>query len=121
MAQIHITIELHVHNYYVWACIIIQERDVQEGADFLMVKPGMPYLDIVRDVKNKVSKYIILLLQNLIFFFELFLQYPHHPLAIYQVSSVIPYSGGYFRGVLFHEFREMNFISTKIAPAKSLC
>ena len=25
-----------------------------EGADMLMVKPGMPYLDIVRDVKNKV-------------------------------------------------------------------
>ena len=26
-----------------------------EGADILMVKPGMPYLDIVRDVKNKVQ------------------------------------------------------------------
>jgi porphobilinogen synthase len=42
------------------------DRDVCEGADILMVKPGMPYLDIVRDVKNK---------------------YPHHPLAIYQVSG----------------------------------
>lgn len=28
------------------------ESDVAEGADFLIVKPGMPYLDIVRDVKN---------------------------------------------------------------------
>lgn len=28
------------------------ESDVKEGADFLMVKPGLPYLDIVRDVKN---------------------------------------------------------------------
>lgn len=28
------------------------ESDVLEGADFLIVKPGMPYLDIVRDVKN---------------------------------------------------------------------
>ena len=28
------------------------ESDVNEGADFLIVKPGMPYLDIVRDVKN---------------------------------------------------------------------
>jgi porphobilinogen synthase len=28
------------------------ESDVSEGADFLIVKPGMPYLDIVRDVKN---------------------------------------------------------------------
>jgi len=28
------------------------ESDVREGADFLMVKPGLPYLDIVRDIKN---------------------------------------------------------------------
>lgn len=28
------------------------ESDVLEGADFLIVKPGLPYLDIVRDVKN---------------------------------------------------------------------
>jgi porphobilinogen synthase len=28
------------------------DSDVQEGADFLIVKPGMPYLDIVRDIKN---------------------------------------------------------------------
>ena len=27
--------------------------DVAEGADFLIVKPGMPYLDIVRDVRNE--------------------------------------------------------------------
>ena len=26
--------------------------DIREGADMVMVKPGMPYLDIVRDVKN---------------------------------------------------------------------
>ncbi|XP_067951595.1 delta-aminolevulinic acid dehydratase-like [Watersipora subatra] len=41
-------------------------RDVSEGADILMVKPGMAYLDIVRDIKNA---------------------FPHHPLAIYQVSG----------------------------------
>ncbi|MEQ2170346.1 hypothetical protein GOODEAATRI_034580, partial [Goodea atripinnis] len=34
-----------------------QERDVREGADMLMVKPGLPYLDIVRDVKDKVSSW----------------------------------------------------------------
>lgn len=28
--------------------------DEQEGADMVMVKPGMPYLDIVREVKNAV-------------------------------------------------------------------
>lgn len=42
------------------------DRDVEEGADMLMVKPGMAYLDVVRDVKER---------------------HPHHPLAIYQVSG----------------------------------
>jgi len=42
------------------------DRDVKEGADMLMVKPGLAYLDIVRDVKNK---------------------YPQYPLFIYQVSG----------------------------------
>ncbi|MFC4349736.1 porphobilinogen synthase [Kordiimonas lipolytica] len=28
------------------------EQDILEGADSVMVKPGMPYLDIVRDVKD---------------------------------------------------------------------
>jgi porphobilinogen synthase len=27
--------------------------DLEEGADFVMVKPGMPYLDIVRRVKER--------------------------------------------------------------------
>ncbi|WP_019557311.1 porphobilinogen synthase [Thiomicrorhabdus arctica] len=27
--------------------------DLNEGADMVMVKPGIPYLDIVRDIKNK--------------------------------------------------------------------
>jgi len=31
------------------------KMDEQEGADIIMVKPGMPYLDIVREVKNSVS------------------------------------------------------------------
>ena len=32
-----------------------QDRDIEEGADIIMVKPGMPYLDIVRDTKERVS------------------------------------------------------------------
>ena len=28
------------------------QRDIEEGADFVMVKPGTPYLDVVRDIKN---------------------------------------------------------------------
>ena len=31
------------------------QLDVEEGADIVMVKPGLPYLDIVRDVKNAVN------------------------------------------------------------------
>ena len=41
-------------------------QDVAEGADALMVKPGMPYLDVVRAVKQ---------------------QHPGLPLAAYQVSG----------------------------------
>ena len=42
------------------------ERDVHEGADILMVKPCLSYLDIVKEIKQK---------------------FPHHPLAVYQVSG----------------------------------
>eukprot|EP00095_Tigriopus_kingsejongensis_P004959 snap_masked-scaffold96_size378025-processed-gene-0.14 protein:Tk04959 transcript:snap_masked-scaffold96_size378025-processed-gene-0.14-mRNA-1 annotation:"low quality protein: delta-aminolevulinic acid dehydratase" len=42
------------------------QRDVAEGADMLMVKPGLAYLDIVREVKNR---------------------HPDRPMAIYQVSG----------------------------------
>lgn len=31
------------------------DRDVEEGADMVMIKPGMPYLDLVREVKDRVS------------------------------------------------------------------
>ncbi|GAB3050119.1 porphobilinogen synthase [Virgibacillus ainsalahensis] len=31
------------------------ESDVEEGADFLIVKPALSYLDIVRDVRNTVN------------------------------------------------------------------
>ena len=27
--------------------------DIKEGADMVMVKPGLPYLDIIRTIKNK--------------------------------------------------------------------
>ena len=26
--------------------------DIKEGADFIMVKPGMPYLDIIKSIKD---------------------------------------------------------------------
>ncbi|UYV67267.1 ALAD [Cordylochernes scorpioides] len=42
------------------------ERDVAEGADMLMVKPGMAYLDILRDLKK---------------------EFPHHLMFVYQVSG----------------------------------
>ncbi|TDN87351.1 porphobilinogen synthase [Salegentibacter sp. 24] len=39
--------------------------DIEEGADIVMVKPGLCYLDIVRDLKNKINI----------------------PIAVYQVSG----------------------------------
>ena len=42
------------------------ERDISEGADIIMVKPGMPYMDIVRSIKDK---------------------FPASTLAVYQVSG----------------------------------
>jgi porphobilinogen synthase len=42
------------------------KRDVEEGADMLMVKPGLSYLDIVREAKTL---------------------YPELPMFIYQVSG----------------------------------
>ncbi|VDO63467.1 unnamed protein product [Schistosoma curassoni] len=41
-------------------------RDANEGADFIMVKPGLPYLDIVNEIRQLL---------------------PHHPLAVYHVSG----------------------------------
>jgi len=29
-------------------------RDMEEGADILMVKPGLPYLDVIRDLTNQI-------------------------------------------------------------------
>ena len=31
-------------------------RDAEEGADILMVKPGLPYLDILKDLSEKIKK-----------------------------------------------------------------
>jgi len=42
------------------------QRDVDEGADFLMVKPGMAYLDVISALKTN---------------------FPYHPVAVYQVSG----------------------------------
>lgn len=41
------------------------KMDIEQGADIIMVKPGLCYLDIVRDIKNQV----------------------HVPIAVYQVSG----------------------------------
>jgi porphobilinogen synthase len=43
-----------------------QQRDVVEGADIIMIKPAMPYLDIISDASQLA---------------------PDHPLACYQVSG----------------------------------
>src|SRR6056300_621056 len=35
--------------------IIETQRDLEEGADIVMVKPGLAYLDIIRDLKNTIN------------------------------------------------------------------
>ena len=35
--------------------LIETQRDLEEGADILMVKPGLAYLDIIRDLKNTIN------------------------------------------------------------------
>ena len=48
--------------------VFIRIRDVAEGADMLMVKPGLAYLDLVKQTKDN---------------------HPNHPLFIYQVNLFI--------------------------------
>jgi len=36
--------------------ILEADLDIAEGADMIMVKPGLPYLDIVRTLKNRYNK-----------------------------------------------------------------
>ena len=45
--------------------IVEAQRDIDEGADIIMIKPGIAYLDIIRDLKENISA----------------------PLAVYQVSG----------------------------------
>lgn len=40
--------------------LIESELDIEEGADILMVKPGMAYLDVLREVKDKFNKPVAL-------------------------------------------------------------
>ncbi len=40
--------------------IVEAELDVNEGADILMVKPGMAYLDVLRQIKDKFNKPVAL-------------------------------------------------------------
>ena len=68
------------------------ERDVAEGADILMVKPGYPYLDIVRDAAQLVA--------------------PNHPIAVYQVSG--EYS------MLYHAANTHNLFDEQEAVMESL-
>lgn len=57
------TYQMDFHNRS--EAIAEAKSDIEEGADIIMVKPGISYLDILRDLKNKISS----------------------PIAIYQVSG----------------------------------
>ena len=57
------TYQMDFHNRS--EAIAEAKSDIGEGADIIMVKPGISYLDILRDLKNEISS----------------------PIAIYQVSG----------------------------------
>ena len=57
------TYQMDFHNRL--EAIAEAKSDIEEGADIIMVKPGISYLDVLRDLKNQL----------------------HCPLAIYQVSG----------------------------------
>ncbi|CAG2184255.1 unnamed protein product, partial [Oppiella nova] len=42
------------------------ERDISEGCDMVMVKPGLPYLDLISQINDR---------------------FPHFPIAVYNVSG----------------------------------
>ncbi len=57
------TYQMDYHNRF--EAIRETEMDIDEGADIVMVKPGIAYLDIIREIKNEVEV----------------------PVAVYQVSG----------------------------------
>lgn len=69
----------------------LQSRDVNEGADFIMVKPALPYLDIISDCTTVA---------------------PDHPVACYQVSGeyAMVYAGAE-KGI--YDLKEMAFETTE--------
>lgn len=48
---------LHFTSKHFLARMGALERDVTEGADFLVVKPGLAYLNIVQRVKDRFSNH----------------------------------------------------------------
>lgn len=45
---------MSVFLFYVFSC---KKRDVEEGADMLMVKPGLAYLDMVKELQQNVRHF----------------------------------------------------------------
>ena len=52
--------------FILFIILFYQKRDVEEGADIIMVKPALPYLDVIQDAAELAQD---------------------HPLACYQVSG----------------------------------
>lgn len=51
----------------IYFCVSLKARDIEECADMIMVKPGLPYLDLISLSKK---------------------QFPNHPMFVYQVSNI---------------------------------
>lgn len=76
-----------------------QKRDADEGADFLMVKPALPYLDIMSDAARIV---------------------PDHPVACYQVSGEFAMiHAGAEKGI--YDLKEMAFETVESMVRAGAC
>ncbi|CAA9997747.1 unnamed protein product [Nesidiocoris tenuis] len=66
------------------------ERDVAEGADFLMVKPGLPYLDILYETKRNFPSYPLFVYQVITAFFYISAPY-NYKLVTTGADCIITY------------------------------
>ena len=75
------------------------ELDEAEGADIMMVKPGMPYLDVIRALRDNSTL----------------------PIAAYHVSGARDYACHVLRGMAFmHRLRYTARLSNHVRPLPSM-
>lgn len=92
MPEVLLDGRLYVPRFYLTEpTLTSQSRDINEGADIVMVKPSLPYLDIISDCTTVA---------------------PNHPVACYQVSGEYAMvCAGAEKGI--YDLKEMAFETTE--------